>query len=196
VGCRPALLVDLGFVGNLRGDAWAKSIATAAAKAGLKPSYTKRDRPVNVKGVGKGAQQCKCDRTLPIALRKAAGDSVTLGSSITPMNSGSEFLSLLGLSSLRKNRGICGPGDYELQKAFPPGSDSFQLELAPSGHLVFPCCELDGEKAVTSDDFTLSLVTRSQPVSSRKMVPPLAPQYSPMLRTSMELVPPPGIDSA
>ncbi len=35
---RPALLVDPGFVGGLRGDSWAKSVATAAAKAGRKPS--------------------------------------------------------------------------------------------------------------------------------------------------------------
>ena len=121
--------------------------------------------------------------------------------------SGSEITGLLGLASIRKNRGIldcntmqlhfCGPGDYELQKALPPGSDSFQLELAPSGHLVLPCCEFDRKKPATSDDFALSLVTRSQPASPSKTVPPLAPQYSPRLRPSMEMAPPPpGINSA
>ena len=160
-----------------------------------------------MKGVGKGAQQCKYDCTLPIALRTATGDSVILGSLVTPTISGSEIPGLSGLSSLRKNRAVlecntmqlhfCSPGDYELQKALPPGSDSFQLELAPSGHLVLPCCEFDGKKPVTSDDFALSLVTRSQPASSSKTVPPPAPQYSPRLRPSMDLVPPPpGIDSA
>ena len=135
---RPALLVDPGSVGNLCGDSWAKSVAIAAHRAGHKPSFTKRERLLNVKGVGKGAQQCKYDCTLPIALRSAAGDSVTLGSLITPTISGSEIPGLLGLASIRKNRGIldcnttqlhfCGPGDYDLQKVLPPGSDSFALE--------------------------------------------------------------------
>ena len=125
---------------------------------------------------------------------------------VTPTISGSEIPGLLGLSSLRKNRGIldcntmqlhfCGPGDYDLQKVLPPGSDSFALELAPSGHLVLPCCEFGAKKPATSDDFTLSLVTRSQPASSSKVVPP-APQYSPRLRPSLQLVPPPpGISLA
>ena len=27
-----------------------------------------------------------------------------------------------------------GPGDYDLEWAMPPGTDTFQLEKAPSGH--------------------------------------------------------------
>ena len=117
-------------MGNLCGDRWAKSVAIAAAKAGHKPSFKERDRPLNVKGVGKGAQQCKYDCTLPIALRNLAGESVTLGTLITPSIGSSEIPGLLGLASIRKNRGIldcntmqmhfCGPGDYDLQKHYPP----------------------------------------------------------------------------
>ncbi len=143
---RPALLVDPGSARSSRGDAWEKSVANAAAKAGQKPSYAKRDRRVGVKGVGKGAQQRKYDCTHPIALRNSAGrnsagDSVTCGFLVTPTSSDSGIPGFLGLSSLRKNRGIldcstrqlrfCRPGDYDLQKGLPPGSDSFVLELAP-----------------------------------------------------------------
>ena len=32
-----------------------------------------------------------------------------------------------------------GPGDYDLDKALSPGTVSFALEVAPSGHLLLPC---------------------------------------------------------
>ncbi len=37
---------------------------------------------------------------------------------------------------------MCGPGPYELEKLLPPGTESFQCELAPSGHMGLPCAEL------------------------------------------------------
>ncbi len=101
-----------------------------------------------MKGVQKGAQPCTCDCTLPIALRNSEGNTVTFGSLVTRTISGSEIPGLLGLSSLREDRTIldcttiqflfCCPGDNDLQKALPPRSDSFQFELARSGHLVLP----------------------------------------------------------
>ena len=39
---------------------------------------------------------------------------------------------------------LCGPGQYDLLPALPPGTESFQCELAPSGHLVLPCSEYAG----------------------------------------------------
>ena len=32
-----------------------------------------------------------------------------------------------------------GPGDFRLQDVLPPGTESFQLHSAPSGHLILPC---------------------------------------------------------
>ena len=32
-----------------------------------------------------------------------------------------------------------GPGDYDLDKSLSPGTVSFELEVAPSGHLLLPC---------------------------------------------------------
>ena len=46
-----------------------------------------------------------------------------------------------------------------MERALPTGSDTYQLELAPSGHLVLPCSEF--QKASTSSEHTLTLISRS-----------------------------------
>ena len=38
---------------------------------------------------------------------------------------------------------LCGPGDYELETMLPPGTETFQCEISPSGHMVIPCCEYE-----------------------------------------------------
>ena len=80
----------------------------------------------------------------------------------------SDLPGLLGLTALRKNRAVldvstlclhfCGPGDIEVDKALPPGSESFQLEVAPSGHIVLPCCEF--QQSSTEADHSLTLMAR------------------------------------
>ena len=191
---RPSLVVDPGSVGNLCGDAWAKTVAVAAAKNGQKPSYTKRGRPLRVQGVGNGTQSCAYDCTLPVALKRKSGSSVAMGQIVTPTVSGSELPGLLGLSALRNNRAVldfqtlelhfCGPGDYDLAKGMPAGTDTFQLELAPSGHMVLPCCEYT--PGTTAAEHTLTLMTRT------KVVPP-APAHPPrnLPAASSSSTPPP-----
>ena len=71
-----------------------------------------------------------------------------------PVVNNSSLPGLLGLQSMRDRNAIldmktlqlhlCGPGDYDLLSALPPGTESFQCELAPSGHLVLPCSEYAG----------------------------------------------------
>ena len=102
-------------------------------------------------GVGHGSQAAAYDCTLPIALKHAEGTTVSIGTVKTPTVSNSDLPGLLGLQALRRNRAIidfsslkiyfAGPGEYNLDKAMPPGTDVFQTELAPSGHMVIPCCE-------------------------------------------------------
>eukprot|EP00974_Lingulodinium_polyedra_P017063 1657181-Lingulodinium_polyedra.AAC.1 len=70
-----------------------------------------------------------------------------------------------------------------MERALPEGTDSFQLELAPSGHLVLPCCE--SQKGRTADEHSLTLVSRGQPApqqpsSSSAPIPP-APAAPPVL---------------
>ena len=85
-----------------------------------------------------------------------------------PTVNNSELPGLLGLTALRKNRAVLdlntlqvhflGPGDYDLLSALPPGTDTFQGEIAPSGHLVVPCCEFGPKEP--SEDNTLTLISR------------------------------------
>jgi hypothetical protein len=202
---RPALVVDPGSVGNLAGDAWAKTVAQAAARNGQHPSYQKRTRPLKVQGVGNGSQECEYDCTLPVALRQKNGKTVSLGQLVTPTVGGSDLPGLLGLSALKRNRAVldfntmelhfCGPGDYELPRGLPPGTDTFQLEVAPSGHLVLPCCEYTA--ASSSDEHTLTLLTRAPSTSSRT-VPP-APTQAPLIPNTLEeraIPPPPSAHAA
>ena len=169
---RPAILVDPGSVGNLCGSRWAEKVALTAKRAGLKPKFQRRETPLTVSGVGNGSQSCRYDCALPVSLRLAdQPDKASTGTLTIPSISNSDLPGLLGLQSLRKNRAVldfntlclyfCGPGDSEMEKSLPPGTDKFQLELAPSGHLVLPCCEYGGSSSTTASDYSLTLVTKT-----------------------------------
>jgi hypothetical protein len=161
------MIVDLVSVGNLCGGRWAKEVAIAASRYGQQPTCEHRQRPLKVSGVGAGSQSCEFDCKLPVAFKQAHGQAVSVGSVAMPTVSNSDLPGLLGLAALRKNRAIldfsilklhfCGPGDYDLHRGMPPGADSFQCEMAPSGHLVIPCCEYEG--ATLDNDHILTLVT-------------------------------------
>jgi hypothetical protein len=164
---RPAMIVDPGSVVNLCGGRWAKEVAIAASRCGQKPTCERRRRPLEVSGVGTGSQSCEFDCKLPVAFQQADGQAVSVGSVATPTVSNSDLPGLRGLAALRKNRAIldfsifklhfCGPGDYDLHRGVPPGADSFQREIAPSGRMVISCCEYEG--ATLANDHTLTLVT-------------------------------------
>ena len=165
---RPSIIIDPGSVGNLCGDKWAKEVAKLAVLNGHTPSYEKRPRPLQVCGVGNGSQECHYDCALPVAVRPGTQSSANLGNLQVPAVSNSDLPGLLGLTALRNNRAIldfntlrlhfCGPGDYELEREVPPGTDTYQLETAPSGHIVLPCCEY--QKASTSSQHSLTLLAK------------------------------------
>ncbi len=190
---RPAIIIDPGSVGNLCGDAWAKEVAKAAARHGHKPSYEKRAKLLKVSGVGEGSQACAYDCQLPVALRQADKSEARVGQLTTPTVSNSDLPGLLGLTALRKNRAILdfntmrlyftGPGDYDLMTAMPPGTESFQGEIAPSGHMVLPCCEFEAN--TISTDHTLTLVARQ---------PQQLNQDRPVRERSCRRIPPPPVE--
>ena len=178
---RPSLIIDPGSVGNLCGDRWAKTVAQAAARSGRTPSYEKRSKPLNVSGVGHGSQAAPFDCKLPISLKHNDSHAVSSGTVTTPAVANSDLPGLLGLTALRKNKAIIdfstltmyftGPGNYDLNKSLPPGTDCFQCELAPSGHMVIPCCEYDNQSSQRGDT-ELTLVTRQREGQSREASPP------------------------
>ena len=58
---------------------------------------------------------------------------------------------------------FAGPSDYDLSQSLPPGTDCYQCELAPSGHLVIPCCEHEGQSAHHSNgELTLVVQQRAE----------------------------------
>ena len=92
-----------------------------------------------------------------------------IGQFHTPTANNSDLPGLLGLRTLRHNRAVldfntlqlhfCGPGNYDLHTGLPPNTESFQCEIAPSGHIVLPCCEYEVTSA--SNDSPLTFVNRS-----------------------------------
>ena len=151
---RPSVLIDPGSLGNLTGDQWAREAAKTALETGgptRKPQEYRRQRPLTVSGVGKGSQQASHNVRIPYACKTLSGGRYAQGVFEAPCVPESQLPALLGLASMKKQRTVldlvnnqmhfCGPGEITLN--LPPGTESFQLEEAPSGHLVLPICEYD-----------------------------------------------------
>ena len=148
---RPSILIDPGSVGNLAGVKWAREVAKAAAENGQKPHFERRPRPLRVSGVGNGAQECHHNCHLPIAFKPIGDGPSAMGNLTVPTVPESDLPGLLGLTALRDNRVMVdsgkllmyfpGPDEPKIESHMPPGTDVYQCELAPSGHMVLPCCE-------------------------------------------------------
>ena len=92
------------------------------------------------------AQVCTEDCVLPISLTHQDG-SVTTGTFTSPVVTSSGCPALLGLKALQDQKAILDlskrqlhfVGQGEPTLVLPPGSETFQLEAAMSGHLLLPC---------------------------------------------------------
>ena len=145
-------------------------MAQEAARNKRTPQYQQRQRPLKVGGVGNGTQVCAYDCTLPVAFRPTddRDGEPREGKINVPTVHNSDLPGLMGLTTLRNNRAILdlntlklhflGPGDYDLEAALPPGSGTYQGEIAPSGHLVVPCCEFGPKEP--SEENQLVLMTK------------------------------------
>ena len=134
-------------------------------------------------GVGNGSQACHYDCALPVAMRpRDHPDRPVRGNINVPAVTNSDLPGLLGLEALRENRAVldfttnrlyfCGPGNINIERAVPPGTETFQLEVAPSGHIVLPCCEFAGNGG---DMTRASLTLHTRPVSDPPTHPPSLP---------------------
>ena len=142
------VIVDPGSLANLGGSAWSQDVGMLSMKNGRTPKQVKRDRTLRVSGVGVGSQAANFNVELPIAIQDTTG-KVSSGLFDTPSVKDSDLPGLLGLISLKNQRGIldminnklyfCGPSDIDLLPLLPPGTKCYQLEEAPSGHLLLPC---------------------------------------------------------
>ena len=161
---KPGLLVDIGSIGNLTGDVWARTVSKACGRLGWKPTVTERTRPLRVHGVGTQPSEARHDITLPIGIQKDDGESL-LGNVKMPVVPESGIPGLLGITSLRIKRALIdlndnkmyfvGPGDYNLAAALPPGTECFQCETSPSGHLLLPCTNYESTPSKKDPSLTL-----------------------------------------
>ena len=91
-----------------------------------------------------------CIRDRPITLRDVHGNPVEC-TFTTPTINNSSLPALLGLNSLInvgalmdfRNMQIhfTGPGPLEYTSHLPEGTQTFELQRAPSGHVMLPCCK-------------------------------------------------------
>ena len=107
----------------------------------------RRDRPLNVSGVGPRSVRCDYDCRLPIALNQVDPGSVPANFH-APIIPNSPLPPLLGIDTLRDYRSIIdtnshriyllGNGPYNIEGCLPRGTVFLQGEVVPSGHLVIP----------------------------------------------------------
>ena len=101
---------------------------------------------------------------MPIGIKKDDGEAI-LGNVSMPVVPSSGIPGLLGITSLRMKRAIIdlndnkmyfvGPGDYDLAAALPPGTECFQCETSPSGHLLLPCTNYESTPSKKDPSLTL-----------------------------------------
>jgi hypothetical protein len=144
------VLIDAGSVVNICGAQWAGAVGQEAEARGDKPTYEKRAVPLRISGVGSGHQEAIFDAVLPVRFPTPAGES-TSGTIRLATVEQSTLPGLIGLQTLRANHCIIDFRTLEMHalpaeevKKFtvskPPGTQTFQCVLTPSGHLGLPCC--------------------------------------------------------
>ena len=99
-------------------------------------------RPIDIGGVGTGNQQATHEVSVHIAMPKGLR-----GMFRAPIVPNSDLPALLGLDSLEKHAAVIdikhsklilpGPAGYRI--VLSPGSVTFDLQKAMSGHLLLPC---------------------------------------------------------
>jgi len=60
-----------------------------------------------------------------------------------------------------------GPGNYNLNPSLPAGTESYQCELSPSGHIVLPCSRYSGIDR--ENEGPIGLVPTTWPEVSRSL---------------------------
>ena len=150
-----AILVDPGAYTNLVGEDWVREMAEKCASHKRCPAQKRLVSPLHVQGVGHGSQKAEYSVTMPVsfACEQDGVETVAHHQFEAPVISqgGRHLPALLGLKSLREKAAILimSPDDTELKLIVPgpagvtiglePGSISYPLMTAPSGHLLLKC---------------------------------------------------------
>jgi hypothetical protein len=207
---KPAVMIDIGSVGNIAGSRWIELVARCAHKHGFKAQKKVRERPLTVSGVGHGCQQASTDFRLPCAFPMTNGDGplgLTSGKKAIhatldmPSLPNSDTPGLMGLLAVRKYGGIIDTRnvkmylntatdvDFNLLHLLPPGYKEIDCHFASSGHMMAHCCEYDKDPAKDELAFAVKQLGETKPT-----VPP--PQEAPSGVASSSNTPPPPTTSA
>ena len=100
------------------------------------------------------------------------------GTFLTPtVNGESNLPALPGLKALRENGAIlclhdltiafCGKEKPKIE--YPSGTEIFQLECAPSGHLMLPCSDFQNQKVDTQSTLVFTSGNQVQPPTRQTM---------------------------
>ena len=137
-----ALLIDVGAGDNLVGEEWVTRATAQAKAAGQGCAWQKLKKTLSVEGVGQKSNEAVDEVIIAICL--ADGNVGTFKAPVIP---DSPLPALLGLRTLTKMRAVIdcfhrrivfvGEGGYKMQLS--PGSVSYKLESAVTGHLLLPC---------------------------------------------------------
>lgn len=121
---------------------WLQEVQSTLQDKGIDSEVRPRGAPLRLGGVGKGAQRCNQDMTIPLAMARQDG-SIKGGTFTAPVIESSSAPALLGLRSLTEHRAVLdlvsnqlhllGPGEPRVE--FPAGTETFNLERAPTGHV-------------------------------------------------------------
>jgi len=149
-------MIDTGALGNLMGSCFFMRVKTFASRFRLQTIYQRMSQALGVEGVGKNAQECTHQGTLPVALEDAS-----VGEFTAPIIENSEVPGILGLVRMEQQRAIIDtfgkkyivPGPNGVEMKLSPGSKIFNLKKAMSGHLMLPVTKY--EQAVRSEHTTL-----------------------------------------
>ena len=157
-----AVLVDTGAWDNLAGSEWVKRQTAHARAAGYEPQSAPLDRPMDVQGVGKGAQQVTDCIHMPGRLEN--GQDMTYSAPVVP---DSQLPALWGYRSMQALDTVidCRKGQQKVYMGpdvqIIPGPKTMVVPMHPaeSGHLMVPISSFNKAKQGTG---TLHLHETSQ----------------------------------
>ena len=144
---RTTILLDTGAIHSVVGTDTLYKMHDAAIKAGQKPSYTIKDSPLHVHGVGAGYSTCKEMVDMPIAIgfenRKA--EPAIFRANIAE-GLGKDLPAIMGNKSMAEHDAVIlmregqqyiafpGPQGYKIE--WSPGTKLCPIQHSKSGHLL------------------------------------------------------------
>jgi hypothetical protein len=207
---KPAVMIDIGSVGNIAGSRWIELVTKWASMHGYKSQKRRRERPLTVSGVGHGCQQVVMDFRLPCAFPttsgtgpsgQASGKSAIHATLDMPSLPDSDTPGLMGLLAVRKYGGVIdtrnvkmylntqADADFNLLQLLPPGYKEIDCHFAASGHMMAHCCEYTASPDKDELAFAVKQIGEKKPAVS-------PPTEAPAEVADASDVPPPPSSSA